>query len=142
MRIDSYHGPVNEAFAAEVATLVKSSSPGAAALDIARALNNTLVACMWYENGVRRLEAIGTALCVHTLTGEKHCRINELHVSASVTAAHMRELVQFLINQGIRWGAVQIMVDVHMAEVGVDRVSLQKLCSISLEQHQAFTATL
>ena len=127
MRIDSYHGPVNEAFAAQVATLAQKDPTTVQAIDVARALRSNLVACLWYENGVQKLEAVAAMQCIESLTGEKLGRITEVYASAMVSPDQVTELIAFLMQQGVRWGAREIHVDGDACVHGVDLTALQLL---------------
>ncbi|MBP9669045.1 MAG: hypothetical protein KBE09_02025 [Candidatus Pacebacteria bacterium] len=134
MRIDSYYGPVTDAFAAEVASLAGRDPASIPAIDIARALRSNLVACLWYENGVKKLEAIAAMQCIENLTGEKWGRISEIYASPSVSPEQVRALVEFLSNVGARWGVRHITVDCFTHDYGVDQAGLQLLCEMTLMQ--------
>ncbi len=134
MRIDSYHGPVTDELANAVASLTQKDPATVLAIDVARALRSNMVACLWYENGIQKLEAIAAMQCIETLIGEKHGRIAEVHVSSIVTPDQVRELIQFLIGIGLRWGARHITIDCDTSPYGVDRSSLRLLCEGAISE--------
>lgn len=132
MRIEHYVGPVDDAFAHEVARLAGKNPGAVSALDIARALRHSMVTCLWYENGVRKLQAVAVLQCVESITGERTACVSEVYAVPEVPSEHLEELIAALVAQGVRWDAAHISTKC----LQVTDAQIQAMCA------QAAAATL